>query len=89
MNENLDQELVKRGLLSFQGKIRTIVPDFSGNMIAFSSFDPTLSPVPPENLFFSPTQFKNSIFEMSNNRVIHYKSFRMLSLTLSYPGGGG
>ena len=30
MNDNLGQECVKGGLLSFQGKIETIVPDFSG-----------------------------------------------------------
>ena len=30
MKDNLDQECVKGGLLSFQGKIETIAPDFSG-----------------------------------------------------------
>ena len=32
MKDNLSQEYVKRGLLSFQGKIGTITPDFPGKM---------------------------------------------------------
>ena len=34
-------------LLSFQGKIGTIAPDFYGKMTVFSSFDLTFLPVPP------------------------------------------
>ena len=47
MKGNLFQECVKGVLLSFQGKIETIQPDFAGKMTVFSSFDPTFSPVPP------------------------------------------
>ena len=32
MKSNLGQECVKGGLLSFQGKIKTIAPDFPGKM---------------------------------------------------------
>ena len=35
MKYNLGQECVKGGLLSFQGKIGTIVPDFPGKMTVF------------------------------------------------------
>ena len=44
MKDNLGQKRVKRGLLSFQGKIGTIAPDFPGKITAFSSFDPTFPP---------------------------------------------
>ena len=47
MKDNLGEECVKGGLLSFQGKIETIAPDFPGKMTVFSSFDPTFPPVPP------------------------------------------
>ena len=47
MKDNIGQECVKRGLLSFQGKIGTIAPDFPGKWQFFSSFDPTFLPVPP------------------------------------------
>ena len=47
MKDNLGQECVKGGLLSFQGKIETIASDFPGKMAVFSSFDPTFPPVPP------------------------------------------
>ena len=47
MKDNLGQECVKRRLLSFQGKIETIGPDFPGKMTAFCNFDPTFPPVPP------------------------------------------
>ena len=46
MKDNLGQESVKGALLSFQGKIGTIAPDFPEKM-SFSSFDPTFLPVPP------------------------------------------
>ena len=35
MKDNLGQECVKRKLLSFQGKIETIVPDFARKMTVF------------------------------------------------------
>ena len=47
MKNNLGQECVKGGLLSFQGKNETIAPDFPEKMTVFSSFDPTFLPVPP------------------------------------------
>ena len=47
MNENLGQERVERGFLSFQGKVGTIAPDFPGKVTVFSSFDPNFPPVPP------------------------------------------
>ena len=47
MKDNLGQECVKGGLLSFQGKIGTIVPDFPGKMRVFTSVDPTFPPVSP------------------------------------------
>ena len=51
MKDNLNQERVKGGLLSFQGKIGTIALDFLGKMTVFSSFDPTFPPVPPKIWF--------------------------------------
>ena len=47
MKDNLGQECVKGGLLSFQGKIGIIAIDFPGKIPLFSSFDPTFPPVPP------------------------------------------
>ena len=44
MKDNLGQECVKDGLLSFQFKFETISPDFPG-AIMFFSFDPTFPPV--------------------------------------------
>ena len=38
MKGNLDQECVKRGLLSFQGKIGTISPDFPRKMTVLRVF---------------------------------------------------
>ena len=35
MKDNLGQECVKGGLLSFQGKIGTIAPDFPGKITVF------------------------------------------------------
>ena len=53
MKDNLGQECVKGGLLSFKGKIETIAPDisgkmkfFPGKMKVFTSIDPTFPPVP-------------------------------------------
>ena len=47
MEENLDQEGAKGGLLSFKGKIETVAPDFSGKMTVFSTFDSTFPSVLP------------------------------------------
>ena len=38
MKNNLGQECVKGGLLSFQGKIETIAPDFSRKMTVYIQF---------------------------------------------------
>ena len=46
MKDNLGQECVKGALLSFQGKIGTIAPDFLEKN-EFFSFDPSFMPVPP------------------------------------------
>ena len=46
MKDNFGQECVKLGLISFQGKIETIVPDFLGKNGSFYSFDSTFLPVP-------------------------------------------
>ena len=59
MKDNLGQECVNGGLLSFLGKTGTIAPDFLGKNDRFSSFDPT---------FQSVSHFY--IFEMSNNKAI-------------------
>ena len=45
MKDNLGQECVKGGLLSFQGKIGTIAPDFPGKMRVFQ-FGPYFSACP-------------------------------------------
>ena len=37
VKDNLGHECVKGGLLSFQGKFETIVPNFSGKMIFFQN----------------------------------------------------
>ena len=47
MKDNFGQECVKGSLLSCQGIIGTITPDFLGKMTVFASFDPTFPPVPP------------------------------------------
>ena len=80
MKDNLSQRCVDGGLLSFQGKIGTIAPDFPGKMTVF----------PVLTLFFRLSlpkiwlshSHKNYIFEMSNNRAIRWKSFIMVFLRL-------
>ena len=50
MKENFGQEHVKRGLLSFQGKIGTIgtiSPAIAGKNDSFFTFDTTFPPTPP------------------------------------------
>ena len=56
VKDNLGQECVKGGLLSFQGKIGTIAPDFPGKMTVLWSFNPTFPPVPLQILALPPTQ---------------------------------
>ena len=70
--------MYKRVLISFLGKIGTIVPDFPGKMTVFSSFDPTFPPVLAQNLALPSTQnylfdiglfpkkFQNVIFKIMN-----------------------
>ena len=79
MKDNLGQECVKGGLLSFQGKIETVAPDFPGKMTVFSSFG-LLFHLPLPKIWLSHPN-KNYI-EMSNNRAICWKSFIMLFLRL-------
>ena len=66
--ENLGQEHVKGGLLSFQGKIGTISPDSPGKMTVFPVltllFDPSLPKIWLSHLN------KNYISEINNNRAI-------------------
>ena len=64
MIDNLGQECVKRGLVSFHDKIRTIASDFPGKVTVFPSFDHTF----PKILLSHP--YKNYSFKMSNNRAI-------------------
>ena len=78
MKDNLGQECVKGGLLSFQGKIETIAPAFRWKNDSFSSFDPTFHL--PKIWISHPN--KNYIFEMSNNRANCWKSFIIISLRL-------
>ena len=71
MKDNLDQERVKGGLLSFQGKIGTIVPDFPEKMTAFSSLDlPFHLSLPKIWLSYSHKNcilnFNNVIFKIVN-----------------------
>ena len=68
MKSNLGQEYVKGKLLSFQGKIGTIAPDFRGKMTVFPSFGPIFHLSLPKIWHSRP--HKNHICEMSNNRAI-------------------
>ena len=81
MKDNLYQECVKEVLLSFQGKIETIAPDFPRKNDSFSTFYLTFPPVRPslKSGFLTQT---NYISEMSNDRAICWKGFIMLSLRL-------
>ena len=56
MKDNLGQECVKEGLLSYQGKTETISPDFPGKMTV-SHFWPYFSTRPSLKSGF-PTQTK-------------------------------
>ena len=79
MKDNLGQECVKEGLLSYQCKIETIALDFPGKysfLLLTLLFHVSL----PKIWFSHPN--KNYIFEMRNNRAICWKSFIMLSLRL-------
>ena len=80
MKDILGQECVKGDLVSFQGKVETIGPDFPGKMTIFPLltllFHLSLSKI----CLSHPN--KNYIFEMNNNRAIHWESFIMLSLRL-------
>ena len=53
---NLGQECVKYGLITFQGKIGIITPDFPGKMRVFI-FDPTF-PTCPSQTSYIPTHTK-------------------------------
>ena len=47
VKENLSQEHVERGLLSFQGNNWNNFPCYPWKVDSFSSFDPAFPPVPP------------------------------------------
>ena len=77
MKDNLGQECVKGGLLSFQGKTGIIASDFPGKMsFPVSTLHFRLS---PPKIWFSHPQ-KNYIFEMSNDRTIRWKKSLRLSI---------
>ena len=80
MKENLGQKHVKRGLLSFQGKIGNIPSDFLGKMTVFLIFTLIFHLFLPKIWLFH--LHKNYIFEMILNRAIHWESLIMLSLRL-------
>ena len=80
MKDNLGQEYVKGGLLSFQGKIETIAPDFPGKMTVFPVLT-LLFHLSVAKIWLSHPN-KNYIFGMGSNRAICWKSFMMLSLRL-------
>ena len=77
MKENLGQKHVKRELLSFQGKIGKIAPDFPGKMTVFLVLTLLFYLSLPKLWLFHP--HKNYISEMSNNRAICWKRFIMVS----------
>ena len=60
---NLGQEYVKRGLLSFQGKIRIISPDFPRKMTVFHVLALLFHPSLPK--IWCPHLCKNYIYEIS------------------------
>ena len=68
-NGHLGQKYVKRGLLSFQGKIRAIATNFHGKITVF--------PVQVLHFHLSslksgvPTNTKIIFFEISNNILLH------------------
>ena len=80
MKYNLAQECVKGGLLSFQGKIETIAPDFPGKMTVFLVLTLLFHLSLPKIWLSFPN--KNYVLEISINRAIRWKAFIMLSLRL-------
>ena len=68
MKDNLGQESVKGGLLSFQCKIETFAPDFPGKKTVFLVLT-LLFRLYLLKIWLSHSH-KNYIFEMSNNRAI-------------------
>ena len=83
MKDNLGQECIKGGLLSFQSKIETIETialDFPGKMTVFPVLTLFFHLSLPKIWLFHPN--KNYIFEMSNNTAICQKSFIVLFLRL-------
>ena len=67
MKDNLGQDCVKVGLLSFHGKTETITPDFPGEMTVFPVLTLLFHLSLPKIWFSHPN--KNYIFKMSNNRA--------------------
>ena len=68
MKDNLGQECVKGGLLSFQGKIETIILDFPGKATVFPVLT-LLFHLSLPKIWFSHSN-KHYIFQMSNNKAI-------------------
>ena len=68
MKKNLDQEHVKRGLPSFQGKIGTISSAIPGKMTVFPVLTLLFHPSFPK-IWLSHLN-KNYIFEISDNKTI-------------------
>ena len=68
MKENLDQEHVKRGPLSFQGKNGKIFPAIPGKITVLSALTLRFHPALPKILLSHLN--KNYIFEISDDRVI-------------------
>ena len=68
MKDNLGEECVKGGLLSFQGKSGTTVSDFSGKMTVFPVWTLLFCLSLPK--IWLSHKHKNYIFEMSSNRSI-------------------
>ena len=68
MKENLGQEHVERGLLSFQGKNGTIFPAIPGEMTVFPVLTLHFHLSLPKIWLSHP--HKNYIFEIINNRDI-------------------
>ena len=68
MKENLGQEHVKRGPLSFQGKIETIFPEIPEKMTVFSVLTLLFHPSLPKIWLYHLN--KNYIFEISDNSAV-------------------
>ena len=81
MKENLGQEHVKRGPLSFQGKLGTIFLAIPGKRTVFFCFDPIFHPSLPK-IWLSHLN-KNYIFEICDNLLGYLlEKFHNVTLTI-------